>query len=244
MSGILFQLAAARRPAWIEPCLESARAWAAGEGLSYRLYGDEAFAALPGDLVAKCGGRLQMVADLARLAIARRLLEEEGWDRAVYADADFLVWDQAAFDLEQMPCDRGAAFGQEYWVTRDGPRLKLHRNVHNAFMIFEKGGSVLPFYEETARHLLARVEGGVPPQFLGPKLLSALQGPAAFSLLPQAGALSPDVIADLLGESDGRALHHMEGALPQPLGGANLCASLLGGEQAGRLVEKLLTRSA
>jgi hypothetical protein len=52
------------------------------------------------------------------------------------------------------------------------------------------------------------------------------------------------VIADLLGESDGRALRHMKGALPRPLGGANLCASLLGEEQAGRLVDRLLTRSA
>jgi len=244
LKGILFQLAPAGPPAWIETCLKSVRDWAESQGLDYRLYGDEAFSCLPPGLIAKCGGRLQMVADLARLTVARRLLEQEGWDRAVYADADFLVWNPEAFSLDQMPCDRGAALGQEFWVTREGPRLKLHRNVHNAFMIFERGGSVLPFYEETARHLLARLEGGVPPQFLGPKLLSALQGPAAFSLLPQAGALSPDVIADLLGESDGRALKRMEEALPRALGGANLCASLAGEERAGRIVERLARHSA
>lgn len=240
MRGIVFQLAPAARPAWIDACLESVRRWAAAEGLSYRLYGDEAFDLVPPDLAAKCGGRLQMLADLARLTLARRLLEEEGWNRAVYADADFLVWDAPALRLEDMETDRGAGFGQEHWVSRDGPRLKLHRNVHNAFMLFDRGGSVLPFYEETARALLARLDGGVPPQFLGPKLLSALNGPASFALLPQAGALSPDAAADLLGDADGRAWAHMEAALPRRLGGANLCASLLVEPKAEALVGRLI----
>lgn len=244
MSGLVFQLAPAARPAWVEACLESVRQWAEAEGLSYRLYGDEAFDLVPADLAAKCGGRLQMLADLARLTLARRLLEEEGWDRAIYADADFLVWNAPALSPSAMMADRGAAFGQEHWVTREGPRLKLHRNVHNAFMLFERGGSVLPFYEETAQRLLARLDGGVPPQFLGPKLLSALNGPAAFTLLPQAGALSPDVAADLLGEADGRALARMKAALPAPLGGANLCASLLEEAKAEALVTRLFGQGA
>ncbi len=244
MRSLVFQLAAEQRPGWYEPCLASVRRWAATEGFHYRLYGDEAFERVPQRLRDKCGGRLPMLADLARLAVARSLLEQEGWERVIYADADFLIWDDARMKASSLKTDRGAAFGQEFWVTREGPKLKLHRNVHNAFMVFEAGGSVLPFYEETARHLLERLEGGVPLQFLGPKLLTALQGPAAFALLPQAGALSPDVIADLLGEGDGRALARLEAACPTPLGGANLCASLLPEARAERLIETLLTRAA
>lgn len=238
MRTLLYQLTPAERPAWIGACLDSLSSWAAESGFSYRLYGDEVFDLVAPKLAAKTGGRLQMQTDLARLTLARRLLEQEGWDRVIYADADFLVWRGEA--MAPLAGDRGAAFGQEFWVQREGAKLKLFRSVHNAFMVFERGGSVLPFYEETAKSLLARVEGGVPPQFLGPKLLSALQGPAAFSLLPQAGALSPDCVADILGEGNGRALARLKEVLPRPLGGANLCASLLENAKAGRLVERLL----
>jgi hypothetical protein len=235
---LVYQLAPEGPPGWILACLKSLRRWAGAEGFAYRLYGDEVFELVEPALAAKTGGRLQMLTDLARLTLARDLLEREGWERVIYADADFLVWRAEA--LAPLASERGAAFGQEFWVQREGAKLKLHRNVHNAFMLFERGGSVLPFYEEIARSLLARLEGGVLPQFLGPKLLSALQGPAAFALLPQAGALSPDVAADILGEGDGRALARMRESLPAPLGGANLCASLLEEKRAERLVERLL----
>ncbi len=238
MKTLVYQLAPADRPAWIAACLESVRVWAVERGFDHRLYGDEVFELVEPELAAKTGGRLQMQTDLARLTLARHLLERDGWERVIYADADFLIWRMEA--MLPLAGDRGVAFGQEFWVQREGAKLRLHRNVHNAFMLFERGGSVLPFYEETARSLLARVEGGVPPQFLGPKLLSALQGPAAFALLPQAGALSPDVIADILDEGDGRALACLRQALPVPLGGANLCASLLASAKAERLVERLL----
>ena len=102
MRSLVFQLAPEQRPEWYEPCLDSVRRWAAAEGFQYRLYGDEAFERVPPSLREKCGGRMPMLADLARLAVARALLEREGWERVIYADADFLIWDGRALQASAL----------------------------------------------------------------------------------------------------------------------------------------------
>jgi hypothetical protein len=121
--------------------------------------------------------------------------------------------------------DAPYAVGREVWVQEERPgRLKVYKRVHNAFLMFCRANSFLEFYAETAQRLLSRNRGPVPPQFIGPKLLSALHNVASLPVLETAGMLSPLVIRDIIA-GGGAALTRFAARSPAPLRAANLCAS-------------------
>ena len=71
--------------------------------------------------------------------------------------------------------------------------------------MFRRGDSFLDFYTDTAVRLLSRNTGSVPPQFIGPKLLTALHNIAGLPVMDAAGMLSPAVVRDLV-RGEGTAL--------------------------------------
>jgi hypothetical protein len=101
--------------------------------------------------------------------------------------------------------------------------------VHNAFLLFEaqfgQRNSFLDFYTTHAERLLEKVNGPMPPQFIGPKLLTALHNVVQCPVQENAGMLSPWTIKDIIA-GDGPALSLFLEKSPQPLAGANLCSSL------------------
>jgi hypothetical protein len=101
----------------------------------------------------------------------------------------------------------------------------------------------LPFLIHTVESLMRRVDPAhVAPQMCGPKLLQALHPLCDFAVLPEVGALSPLVVADLCGQGSGKALALMlrqSEVLPQAV---NLCASLLAPADAGSLIHTLQTQ--
>ena len=214
------------RPPWIDACLSSVRDWAAGRGWSYRFRGDDLFELAPYWFRTKAG-RLTTVTDLARLLWLRDLLSE-GWERVIWMDADVLVFAPAAVDPA---LDGDHAFGREVWVQRDSAgKLKAYRNVHNAYCRFSTRSPVLDFLIHASLSVVRRAEAPLAPQALGPKLLGALHSIVGFPLVDSVGAFSPLVLADLAA-GGGPALKHMADRTTAPLGAANLCASLSGGER-------------
>lgn len=217
-------------------CLGSVREWANRRGYSYRFTGDDIFGVVPDWYLEKAGDRKQIATDFARLVFLQKALDEEGFDQAVWCDADLLVLDPEM----QLAFEDSCAFGQEVWVQVDGKgKLRTKRNVHNALCVFRRGCSVLPFLIRCSLSLMERVDPDfLVPQFVGPKLLNALHPLANFSLLPQVGALSPAVVADLL-TGGGEALGLMKRQSTVPLQAVNLCASLHDESDATRLVKIL-----
>lgn len=208
--------------AWLESCLASVRQWAQAYGYDYRFISDELFDPLAPELRNKYRQQPVILSDLARLQWIRQLLDD-GYDRVVWLDADFLVFDSGRFKL---PAD-AYAVGREVWVQSipNSARLKAWVKVHNAFLMFSRNNSFLDFYLETAQRLLHANQGGVPAQFIGPKLLTALHNICQLPVLETAGMLSPEVIADsLAGSGAARALFLKRSA--QPPSAANLSASL------------------
>jgi hypothetical protein len=117
------------------------------------------------------------------------------------------------------------AVGREVWVQYEKlEKLKVYRKVHNAFLMFRQGNSFLDFYAETAERLLRSNQGGMPPQFIGPKLLSALHNISQLPVMESAGMLSPPVIMDIV-QGGGEALRQFIAGSPCPIAGANLCVS-------------------
>ena len=206
---------------WLKTCVSSVRDWSDHYGFDYRWFGDEIFEDLPADLRSKIGHQPVISSDLARLYALRKVLQA-GYRTAVWCDADFLVIDQTELALP----DKSFAFGREVWIQEEGyQQLRARVKIHNAFMLFQQGNAFLDFYIDSAERLIRLNEGGMPAQFVGPKLLTALHNMLHFDVVENAGMLSPEVMSDI-SAGEGAALtmllkHH--GAMPA---GVNLSASL------------------
>ena len=205
---------------WIQRCLDSVRDWCAMRGYEYHFTGDELFDCLPASIAAKTQLQTVIATDLARLLTLKEALNR-GYETVVWMDADFLIFDPSRFSLP----DQSYAVGREVWVQHDRRRrLKSYKKIHNAFLMFLQGNSFLDFYADTAERLLRLNNGPVPPQFIGPKLLTALHNVAGLPVLESAGMLSPMVIRDILA-GEGPALDLFVQDSPQPIAAANLCVS-------------------
>lgn len=211
---------------WIADCLASVRSWAEHNDYEYRFVGDELFAPLSEAIRNKTAQQIVIASDLARLLAMQQGLEN-GYNTVVWCDADFLIFDANRFVLP----DTDYALGREVWVQADAKhRLRAWVKVHNAFLMFRAGNSFLDFYAHSAERLLNLNTGTMPPQFIGPKLLTALHNIVACPVLESAGMLSPLVMQDLI-DGGGPALDLMQQKKKSPIYAANLSSSLV--SQAG-----------
>ena len=213
---------------WLERCIESVRKWSDENQFDYQWIGDELFGLINPKIMDKVGEQKVIATDLARLYALKEGLETH--DRVVWLDADFLIFSPEKFLLpnpENLPLKY--MVGREVWVQQDQQypsKLKCYVKVHNAFLMFDRGNSFLDFYIEHAEKLLSECEGPMPPQFIGPKLLTAIRNVIGCPVLETAGMLCPEVINDLLSEN-GRndALELFLNKSKVYPAGANLCIS-------------------
>jgi hypothetical protein len=227
----------AQRVSWMAPCLASVEQWTQDHGYEYLFIGDEIFETVPAWYLAKIGNKLPVATDYGRLILMRDALQA-GYDEVIWFDADLVIFDQSLTLAFEGTC----AFGQEVWVQQPGMRLEARRNVHNAVCVFRPGCPILPFLIHTVESLIRRVDADrISPQMVGPRLLNALHPLADFPLLPQVGALSPEVLADLIA-GQGPALDLLRKESRVPLQAANVSASVNGGEAAKAAVAALLRR--
>ncbi len=211
---------------WLEPCIASIKHWADFNQYHYQWLGDELFDCLSPELREKTNSQKVIATDLARLKTLQHYLTQ-GYQTVIWCDADFLIFNPEKFSL---PEQENYALGREVWVQQNqNNKLKSYVKVHNAFMFYRQGNSFLDFYTETAEKLLAQTTGPMPPQFIGPKLLTALHNIVQCSVLETAGMLSPLVLQGVL-KGEGAALSLFKQKSKQPIAAANLCSSLAEGE--------------
>jgi len=229
-------------PAWIDRCMESVRAWADAAGFSHRVMGDELFDALPGWVRRKTAERAATASDLARAhAMAEAL--EAGWQRVVWLDADVLIVQPGALTAALRLQD-GYLLGREAWVQPDRRgRLQTHMGVHNAVFAADAGNPFLAFYRHAAERILARHEGSMVPQLIGPKFLTSLDNTMGLPATWAVNMASPRVVADLAaggGPARDRLLAR-SGRVPAAL---NLCHSHAGAEADGVAVTESMLDDA
>ena len=208
---------------WLVVCMDSVKTWAQLNQFDYQFIGDELFGYIENELLEKINTQLVIATDLARLKALQDYLRQ-GYETVIWCDADFLIFAPEKFILS----DTAYALGREVWVQNDRKnphKLVAYVKIHNAFMMYKKGNSFLDFYTDTAEHLLKSNRGNMPPQFVGPKLLTAIHNIVQCSVLDSAGMLSPLVIKDLA-SGGGRALELFKQKSPTPIAAANLCTSL------------------
>lgn len=218
----------------------SVRDWADQQGFEYRWLGDELFTVVPERLLEKTRRQLVVATDLARLIVLEGALAE-GYQQVIWADADVFVIEPGRFELPQAE----ALFGREVWIARDAAgALKVYRKIHNAFMAFSAGNSVLPFYRFSAERILNRYDPAASrmvAQLIGPKLLTLLHNAIGFDVLESAGVLCPLVARDLL-DGGGRALDRFTTVSQVPPMALNLCgSSVRGGEIGDAEMDRLIS---
>lgn len=225
---------------WLNYCLASVKSWAETNNFEYQFMHDQLFDVLPAEIVDKYLNRPVVLSDLARLLVCRNALSDK-YERVVWLDSDFLVFAPDQFVLS----DSAYAVGREVWIQKnDSGKLKAYKKVHNAFLMFRRGNAFLDFYIETAQRMLMDNSGGVPAQFIGPKLLTALHNVAVLPVLETAGMLSPLVVQDI-DEGQGSALGLFNRESSVPIAAANLCISSyerdeITNQQMASVINKLL----
>ncbi len=207
---------------WLQACLDSVKSWAYRNKFDYSFVDDEAlFASLSTSLLDKTESQRVIATDLGRLHLLQAGLKE-GYQTVVWCDADFLVINPDSFIMPESDF----ALGREVWVQRgESGKLRSYKKVHNAFLMFRQGNHFLDFYADTAARLLMLNQGRMPPQFIGPKLLTALHNIASCPVMENAGMLSPLVMQDLL-NGGGDAIALLKQKASCRIDGANLSASL------------------
>ena len=242
--------------AWLRPCIDSVKNWAKQQRYDYHFIGDEIFDTLPAWVLEKTQSQKVIATDLARLKCLQHFLIA-GYQRVIWLDADFLIFAPGNFQLpEHDALPEGYALGREVWVqpktTEQEPaknkalKFKAYKKVHNAFLLFDaqfgQRNSFLDFYSAHAERLLKQINGQMPPQFIGPKLLTALHNVVQCPVQENAGMLSPSVINDILA-GGGPALTLFRDKSTQPLAGANLCSSLSSSDALpDRALEKVVAQ--
>lgn len=227
-------------PEWMKKCMGSVESWARAQGYEYRFIGDEIFDCLPLWYRDACKGHKWPMSDLARLITARSILAGE-FDRAMWFDADLIIFkpDKLRIDPE-LPFH----FCREPWLgRRENPIKALLRgrggigglfsrdnwrgyftvmNVNNAcFCVGE--GWMLDHYIESVL-FAGRKMSDLPPQHMGPDMLTAFHKALRFPLIRSVACLSDLIIRDLATgrERLPRAYAKLAG---EPLFAANLCGS-------------------
>lgn len=212
---------------WMKSCLASVENWADQIRADYAFIDDELFDYVPAWVLEKVGTQLVIATDLARLRLMQHYLHK-GYERVVWLDADMLVFAPDHFTLPEVP----HAVGREVWVQKNKEQLKAYRKVHNAFLMATNGDSFLPFYADTAERLLTQARLPIVPQFIGPKLLTALHNLSGLLVEERAGMLSPLALKAVL-EGGGEALSlTLEGHEARPAA-FNLSASYCARESDG-----------
>jgi hypothetical protein len=210
-------------PDWISLCMLSVREWARQQEFEYRFFDDVMFSYAPDWYREKVANNVLLVSDLARLEIARELTSE-GFDRAIWIDADILIFDPTEFSVnvyEQF------AFCREIWLDlADGNRLAWSSRVNNSVSVFLGDNDFLDFYRYACQQLVRNNEKP-SPLAVGTSFLTSLQPVLGFQLITSVGILSPILMYEILNGKT-QALQVYMNQVGQPLRAINLCASLGG----------------
>gem|GEM_PF-400432 len=252
-------------PEFISGCMESVRNWARANNYAYRFYDDALFDLVPEWFREKVSHKILPMSDLGRLYAARQLLSE-GFDAAVWMDADLFVYSPGRFRI-----DTGQPFllTKEVWIT-----YSLHLvpsvwvRVCNAAMVYRRENPFLDFYIYSAEqlvknreHWVERFRGSndfryqlfslknklkplaqdVPVAVIGTMYLTALHKMFPLPLIENIGLFSPALLKDIA-SGRGTLMRRYMALFSEPLYAANLCGSFYGKSAFGVKADDALYR--
>jgi hypothetical protein len=230
--SVVFQAFARHRPpAFVGRCLASVRAWSARHGHEYRYYGDEILDVLPGWYRDRLDGRIVHQVNLARLHIARDLLAN-GAERVVWLDADVLVFDPEAFDLD---APEGFAFCREVWLDndRDGDGYVPTYRVNQAVIVADRGNAFLDYCLWAHERMIRDDAEGVLRSDTSTALLTAIHATTPLPLVTNVAMMTPRLIREIVDGGEQPALREYVRRHAYATQAVNMTLSLVGREYGG-----------
>ena len=213
-------------PPWVESCLRSARDWAAAKEFEYRFFDDAFFEFCPDWYRDRVERNILLMSDLARLVAARRLLDE-GFEQAIWIDADLLIFAPRAFEVDAAH-DETFAFNTELWVNREQGRFMGWWRVNNALCTFARGNAFLDFYIDACQRIVRKAPPGeIDRLSVGTNFLTGLHQLSPLPLLRCAGTFNP-ILMEHLAHGQLEPLRAYRKYFGRPIGAANLCGSFRG----------------
>ena len=208
-------------PDWIARCLETVRDWTARKGHDYQFADDSSFAVCGEAYLASVGDNKCSITNLSRLELLRQA-HRDGYDRAIWLDADIHVFDPDRFTID---LDQRYAIARETWVGCPPPghsQWFVHVSVNNSAMVFMRDEPDLDLLINVTRHI--GVHRRIKHNFqVGVTLFRGLWESLDFALLGNSGMFSSSVLYALARGLDlpleAQARYH-----GTPVYAANLCA--------------------
>jgi len=211
-------------PAAIERSMRSVRNWASARGHEYAFHDDTFFDAVPAWYRERVPTNKLVLANLARLVVAKRALED-GYDRAIWFDADIVVF---APDLLEVTTQDGFTFCRETFVARREGPLRGEFRVNNAVCAFDRGNRFLDFAIWAHETLVRDRPDRVFQHGTSTTMLTRLCATTPLPLVHNVGLFTPAMVRELAGPGDGPAVQELKLRHGNPLYAANLTYSLVG----------------
>jgi len=204
---------------WIGRCIRSVERWAAIRGHDYEFVGDELFDLCGPDYLAQVRhADVRAITNLARLELIRRKLAE-GYDRAIWIDADVFIFAPHQLKLE---IAMRYAFARETWIwARDDGALIPVAGVNNCVCGFARGEPDLDLLIHLTRHVAAHRQIRDNYQ-VGGDILKGLRVVLDFAMFDNIGMFSPKVLG-AIADSQADILRLQAQSFGSEFYAANLC---------------------
>lgn len=211
-------------PRALERSMASVRAWAALRGHDYRFVDDAFFDVLPAWYRERAGDHKLLLANLARLVVARNALGS-GYDRAIWLDADVVVFDPERFAIE---LTEGFAFCRETWIERHENALVAQHRINNAACAFDRGNPFLKYAIWAHETLLRDRPQHVYRFGTSTTLLTMIHAATPLPQITGVGLFTPAMVRELADAGDGPAVRELVRGHGYPMQAANLTYSMIG----------------
>lgn len=220
-------------PKWVEDCLETVKDWAEHQGFDYQRE-DNFFDYVPDWYADKVQDKINVVADLARLELAKKFLKQ-GYDRAIWMDADIVVFDRDRLKIETT---EDYLVCRELWLdTADGVNLGegeifCTQKVTNSLIMFAKNNNFLDFYIDACKSIVKKNTGKLSSLCVSTKFLTKLHEIVELPLFHHIGLFSPILMHGVV-EGDREITDLYARSLESPIYAVNLCFSFRNRENKG-----------
>jgi len=205
---------------WIGECMSSVKEWAAYNDFDYRFYDDSFFDFAPDWYRQKVDDSVHLLSDLCRLEMAKRLLHQ-GYDKAIWVDADVIVFDIEKFSL---PLSENIAFCKELWVQpSDKNSIIGVEKVNNAVTLFSKESTFIDYYIGVC-HRIVRETHQLKHADVGTNFLTEYNKENKIDFINQVGLFSPTLNRSIL-DNNVKVLSGYIKSFGSEIYAANLCAT-------------------
>ncbi|NQE35996.1 hypothetical protein [Microcoleus asticus] len=223
-------------PNWLENCMQTVKDWAELKGFHYQRE-DDFFDCVPDWYKDKAAGKINLVADLARLELAKKYLDQ-GYEQTIWMDADVVV-----FDPDNLIIDTTEDYlvCREVWLDTEDDKnleegtLSCIKKVTNSLVFFAKGNSFLDFYIYASKSLIKNKIGRVSRLDVSTKFLTKLYEIMELPLFSNLGLFSPILMHGMV-EDKTLITQLYAKSLESPIYAANLCLSFRNRSYKGIMV--------